>query len=269
MSDHASQSAHPRGAPSPTADSARQLVDLAAAAGGLAHEIRNPLSTLKVNLQLLAEDWRDIAAADPATADLVRRSTHRIVTMVREVDRLARILDDFLRFVGKHELNRRRCDLRELLGELADFVEPQAAMQSVRIERQWGDAAVICDVDSDLIRIAVSNLLVNALQAMPDGGSLTIRAAASPPAGADAGAPATCGASPSRIAIEVADTGVGVPPDRTARIFEAYFSTRPGGTGLGLATARRIVREHGGELSVRSNIPQGAVFTMELPGHRA
>jgi len=224
------------------------MAELSAVTGGLAHEIRNPLSTLKVNLQLLDEDWRDVAAADPATADLVRRSSKRLTTMIREVDRLARILDDALRFLGHHELNRRACDLRELLDELAEFLEPQARAEGVAIERRYDGAAVTAAVDPDLIKIALTNLMTNAIQAMPAGGVLTLRARN----------------ETGGVCIEVADTGVGIPPEQVGRIFDAFYSTRKGGTGLGLATARRIIREHGGRIDVRSEVGRGTTFSIRL-----
>lgn len=240
-----SREPHDPGAPSHDA-----ITELSAVTGGLAHEIRNPLATLKVNLQLLAEDWHELARIDPSTSDLVRRSIQRVDTMLREADRLALILDAFLRYAARHEPRRERCDLSQFVARIAEFVGPQAAAQRVTIECRDADGPLCVAIDDDLLEQALLNLVFNALQAMPDGGALTIRTRRLPDA---------------RPAIEVIDTGPGIPPDRIGRVFEPYYSTRKGGTGLGLPTARRIVAAHGGSIEVRSEPGQGSTFTIILP----
>lgn len=226
------------------------IAELSAVTGGLAHEIRNPLATLKVNLQLLAEDWRELSRLDPAASDLVRRSLNRVETMLREADRLAHILDAFLRYSARHEPRRIPCDLSQLVARIAEFVAPQAAAQGVNLECRDADGPLRVAVDDDLLEQALLNLVFNALQAMPDGGTLTIQTRRLPD---------------GRPAIDVIDTGTGIPPDRVGRVFEPYYSTRRGGTGLGLPTARRIVAAHGGSIEVRSEPGQGSTFTIILP----
>ncbi|MEE8170896.1 MAG: ATP-binding protein [Phycisphaerae bacterium] len=257
------------------------VAELAAVTGGLAHEIRNPLSTLKVNLQLLREDWRELASTDPAVGDAVRRSLLRLDTMVREVDRLSRILDDFLRFATRHEFELRPHDLHGLLRELIGFVEPTAAAQNVAVKLSLDAGATRVAIDVDRFKQAVLNLLLNALQAMPNGGTLTVRTrdvSEIPDSGGDGN---SAGADPrstnseelsstglNAVAVAVADTGEGIAPDRRARIFDPFYSTRKGGTGLGLATARRIVSDHGGTIDVRSELGVGSTFTITLPVRR-
>lgn len=226
------------------------LAELSAVTGGLAHEIRNPLSTLKVNLQLLAEDWRELARRDDDHADPVRRSLQRIETMLREVDRLAHIVEDFLRFAGHHELHRAPTDLNEHVTDALDLLAAQAASQRIEIARDLATSALRADIDADLMKVALWNLLVNALHAMPHGGTLRV---------------ATGERAAGELFIAVSDTGCGIPETQLPRIFDAYYSTRKGGTGLGLPTARRIVAEHGGRIDVQTEPGRGSTFTIVLP----
>lgn len=214
--------------------------------GGLAHEIRNPLSTLKMNVQLLQEDLREL----PADAPAVGRSLRRAETMKTEIDRLSSILDDFLRFVTRHEPNLKAVDLNAVIRQIVDFFEPQAAAQHVQLATDLADGPLTARIDADRIKQAVLNLLINAVQAMPSGGTLTVRTRRS-----DTG----------RLQILVADTGTGIAPEHRDKIFDAYYSTKKGGSGLGLAMTARIVDEHNGTIGVQSEMNCGTTFTIELP----
>ncbi len=220
---------------------ARRLAELGTLTGGLAHEIKNPLSTVQLNLQLLAEDL---------PAENAGRLVNRLGTVQREVSRLRDILDDFLRYAGKLELNRKPVDLNNLLQELVDFFAPQAQLQRVRLRVQPAQSPVNIAADSRLLKQAVMNLMLNGLQAMDgQGGDMILSAA-------DQGREAV---------IHVTDTGKGISAENLPHIFDAYYSTRKGGTGLGLAMARRIIEEHRGRLSVTSQPGQGTEFVIHLP----
>lgn len=235
---------------------AEQLRELSALTGGLAHEIRNPLSTLKVNLQLLDEDWRQVESSDPAghpeAQDIARRSRTRITTLLKEADRLEQILHDFLQYIGRRDLKCTRTDLNHVVSELADFYRPQAHIGGIELTLRVHDRPLLCDVDVNLLKQALLNLLINAQQAMQHGGHLRLTLSKD-----DAGF----------ARIDVTDSGSGIPAESRERIFQAYYSTKKGGTGLGLATARRIIREHGGTISVQSEPAGGATFTIRLPMH--
>ncbi|HZL36734.1 MAG TPA: ATP-binding protein [Tepidisphaeraceae bacterium] len=221
---------------------AERLAELGTLTGGLAHEIRNPLSTIQLNLQLFREDLRDV----PGTSRLVGR----LETVQKEASRLRDILDDFMRYAGKIELSRSRVDVYTLLEELVDFYTPQAQLQRVRLRVRRAERPIVASLDERLVKQAVLNLMINALQAMPgEGGEIMLAARE------EAG----------RLIIDVTDTGKGIGPEALARIFDAYYSTRRGGTGLGLAISRRIVDEHGGHVSVSSEPGKGSVFTLEFP----
>jgi signal transduction histidine kinase len=212
--------------------------------GGLAHEIKNPLSTVQLNLQLLEEDL------DPKEPSQ-QRVISRLHTVQREAGRLRETLDDFLRFAGKIELDRKPTDVNELLEELVDFFSPQAQLQRVQLRLRKENRPIIVPLDPRLVKQAVLNLLINATQAMPGGGELILSASQ----------------SNGEACIDVVDTGGGISPEAVQNIFKAYYSTKRGGTGLGLAISQRIAQEHGGSLTVKSELGKGSDFTLRLPLH--
>lgn len=225
----------------------QQLAELGTLTGGLAHEIKNPLSTIKVNLQLLTEDLDS-----PSASQQQLRWLRRLRAAAGEVSRLQEVLDDFLRFAGKHELTIVRADLREIVSDLADFFTPQAEGEGVRVRTSLSDQPVLVNVDPALLKQALLNLMINAQQAMPDGGELILKVTR----------------SRRRATVEVIDTGVGMDEDVQRQIFQAYYTTKRGGTGLGLSTALRIVREHHGQVRVDSTPGKGTRFTIDLPAGR-
>ena len=210
---------------------------------GLAHEIRNPLSTLNLNLQLLAEDLNR-----PQT-ETERRTARKLEVLQHETRRLEEILDGFLRFAGRMELQKRPLDAAEMIRDLLDFYEPQAIQKRITVRETIPDGLPAIDADPDLLKQAMLNIILNAQAAMSDGGELMVVARA------EAGG----------LAISITDTGSGIPQDRLGRIFEAYYSSRPGGTGLGLPTVKRIVAEHGGTIDVTSEVGRGTQFVIHLP----
>jgi signal transduction histidine kinase len=224
------------------AQHAERLAELGTLTGGLAHEIKNPLSTVQLNLQLLRED---ILPENPAYS----RLTSRIDTVTKETSRLREILDDFLRYAGRIEIDRKPTELNQLLDELVDFFSPQAQLQHVQLRLRKSPAPIVASVDSKLIKQAVLNLMLNGMQAMPNGGEMILAASN----------------GDGRAMIEVIDTGAGIPPETQAKIFQAYYSTKKGGTGLGLAMAKRIAEEHGGSLSVNSEMGKGSDFSITIP----
>ncbi len=221
---------------------AERLAELGTLTGGLAHEIKNPLSTVQLNLQLLRED---LSPDDPGYS----RLTSRLDTITKETSRLREILDDFLRYAGRLELDRKPTELNHLLDELVDFFSPQAQLQRVQLRLRHSDQPVNANVDPKLIKQAVLNLMLNGMQAMPNGGEMILAASN----------------GDGNAVIDVIDTGSGIPPETQAKIFQAYYSTKSGGTGLGLAMAKRIIEEHGGKLGLASEMGKGSDFSISLP----
>ena len=221
---------------------AERLAYVGQLAGGLAHEIKNPLSTLSLNLQLLAEDWEEGGGARDA------RAMRRIETLQRESERLAGVLDDFLRFARGHDLNLVPGDLFAVVAEVLDFFAPEAEQDGVDVRRDLKPLPRVA-LDADTIKQALFNIVLNAQQAMPEGGQIFVQTAA----------------RNGDVFVHITDTGCGIPREEREAIFRPYHSTKQGGTGLGLPTSRRIVEEHGGSLRVESEVGKGSRFTLRLP----
>ena len=221
---------------------AERLAELGTLTGGLAHEIKNPLSTIQLNLQLLQED---LLPENPAYSRVI----NRLKTCERETGRLREILDDFLRYAGKIELQRSKVELNRMCEDLVDFFLPQAQLGRVQLRLKRGAADVHVNADERLLKQAVLNLILNGMQAMPGGGELILAVSD----------------GDDEAKIDVIDTGSGIDPEVISRIFDAYYSTKKSGTGLGLAMTRRIAEEHGGRVSVASEVGKGSDFALHLP----
>jgi len=217
--------------------------ELAETAGVFIHEIKNHLSTLGLNLQLLAEDF------ESPQSPRERRALERVTRLQNECSRLVEVSNDFLRFTRVKDLALRPYDLRKVLEELVDFFEPMARSSNVRVNVFLPADMPPVHLDPDLMKQALLNLMLNAQQAMPGGGELTLLAAAEGP----------------WLVLHVIDTGAGIPPEAMENLFKPFFSTKPGGSGLGLPTARKVLEAHGGSLSAQSQPGRGTCFTMRLP----
>jgi two-component system sensor histidine kinase HydH len=221
----------------------QQYTELAELAGGFIHEIKNHLSTLGLNLQLLAEDFQD-----PQT-QRERRAADRVQRLQTECHRLIDISNDFLRFARVKDLERKPCNLAVLIEELIDFFGPTARQGNIEINSFLPADLPPVPLDRELFKQALLNLLLNAEQAMPEGGELTIQATA----------------GPEHVELSLIDTGCGMTPEIRAKIFRPFFSAKPGGTGLGLPTVRKIVEAHDGSIEVQSEPGRGTKFTIRLP----
>ena len=226
---------------------------LARLASGLAHEIKNPLSTMAINLALLEEDWTRVAAGrNPSAPELTpreQRSLKRVKTLQREVERLEQIVDEFRRYARGGQINRSPTDLAVLVRGLLEFVEPEDEAQGIRHHADLPIGLPLVLLDEGVFKQAVLNLLVNARQAMPGGGELLVRVRR----------------DGSWIELSITDTGVGMNAEQLAHCFEEYWSDKKGGTGLGLSSARRTVEEHGGTIHVVSEPGRGTSFSIFLP----
>jgi len=221
----------------------QQVAELAELAGGFIHDIKNHLSTIRLNLQLLSEDFQE------PQSQRERRALERVNRLQNECQRLVDISNDFLRFARVKDLDLVPVDLAVLIEELIDFFTPMARSASIEIKSYLPSSLPPVLVDRDLFKQALLNLFLNAQQAMPGGGELTIQAAP----------------GPAGIRLDLIDTGKGMTPEVLASAFKPFFSARPGGTGLGLATTRRIIEAHGGSIEVQSEVGLGTKFTIHLP----
>jgi len=223
-----------------------QYAALAELAGGFIHEIKNHLSTLGLNLQLLAEDFQD------AQSQRERRALTRIHRLQGDCQRLVDVSNDFLRFARMSDLNLKPANLAKIVEEMSDFFSPTARAANIDIKAFVSADLPSVLLDRDLFQQALLNLMLNAEQAMPQGGEMAIQAVL------DEGSPAT-------VSLSLIDTGQGMTAEVAARVFQPFFSTRPGGTGLGLPTTRKIVEAHGGTIEVQSEVGRGTKFTIRLP----
>lgn len=239
------------------ASRAERLAEVGAMTGGLAHEIRNPLSTIGLNVQLLEEGLQ------APTQDERDAALRRVRAVRREVERLRDILENFLRYAGAVHLEPQRVDLARTLEELADFFHPQAEQAGVRLRLDIGAKPVMALADPQLLKQALLNLLLNAVQAMESAPLSEHEQDRRPPELILRLEPADRDAE--RVRLHVVDTGPGVPPERVEDVFRPYFTTRSGGSGLGLAITRRIVEAHGGSIELRSEPGKGADFVITLP----
>ena len=241
-------------------------------AAGVAHEIRNPLNAISIGLQRLRMEF---APAEPEARAEYGRFTEIIQA---EVGRLNTIVQQFLSLARPSRLTLTEEPMAPLLEELLTLLSSQASAQQIRIvsELELGGARI--RMDRQQLIHAFMNVLLNAVQAMPDGGILTVRAYQDPGGrrqkaeGSETRGRSVLPTADRRVppgwpsvVIEVADTGPGIPPEHRDRIFEPYFTTKESGTGLGLALAYKIVQEHDGSITVESRVGSGATFLIMLP----
>jgi signal transduction histidine kinase len=200
---------------------------------------------MNLTLQLMEEEWA--SERSPAA----RRTLERVQSLRREIARLEEILDDFLRYAGIRRLERGDVDLNRVIEETASFFAPECTRAGVDLAFYPDLRLPFLRLDERLVKQALLNLLLNAVQAMEGlaGAQLIVRTRLEGDA----------------ARIDVIDTGTGIPEDIRDRVWDVYFSLKKEGTGLGLPTARRIVEEHGGTLSFESEVGKGTTFTIRLP----
>ena len=233
----------------------KELEELGKLTGKLAHEIKNPLSTIKINLKLISEDLQTSNTAKSGKTATEKndqnltRAIRKIAVIQKEADRLEQILDGFLRYISKTELQLAGVDINDLISDMVDFYSPQAHSHAITIRQGFCSGPLTCKVDADMLKQVILNLFINAQQAMSNGGELIIRT----------------DRRKKNALITISDTGRGIAPDKLPRIFDAYYSSRPQGSGLGLPTARKIVRAHNGTITVTSEPGKGTAFTIKLP----
>jgi len=220
-----------------------QYAEIVRLVGALAHEIKNPLSTIRLNMELLAEELRDSQSAHD------RRALRKVEIVQRECQRLQALLEDFLNFARVGRLDLQPRDLNQEVRQVLDFFQPKARAAGIELIDYLASDLPTVLLDSQSFRAALLNLVINAEQAMPEGGQLVVR---------------TYGTADG-VALELIDTGCGMDEKTLGRIFDAFFSTRAGGSGLGLPTARKIIEAHGGRIDVQSAPGRGTQFTIRLP----
>ncbi len=222
---------------------APHLTELAEVASGFIHEIKNRVNALSLNLQLLAEDFET-----PQTPR-ERRALDRVNRLHGECQKLVDLASDFMRFARVQDLTTETTPLDSVVSRMVDFLSPTARQQKVEIN--WYPAADLppVNLDRDLFELCLLNLMLNAEQAMPDGGTLTLMASR----------------DGDHVCLDVIDTGHGIPAEQLSKLFLPFYTTKANGHGLGLATTRKIVLAHRGTIDVQSELGRGTKFTIRLP----
>jgi signal transduction histidine kinase len=226
---------------------ARRLAAIGRLTANVGHEVKNPINAMVVHLELL----RGKLAADAFERESAQRHVDILADEMRRLDRVVETLADFSRPM---DLDLREHDLRRVVDQTLDLAGAELKEHGVRIESEAPPTVVPVRVDAELVRQALLNLLLNAMQAMPSGGVVRVSVRRD-----------------QRMAIvEIADNGAGIPATLLPRIFDLYFTTKPKGSGIGLAMTYRILQLHGGALEVRSDADpasptRGTTFTLHIP----
>ncbi len=207
-------------------------------AAQVAHEIRNPLGGIKGFASLLHRDLAD-------KPDMLRLTDY----IVEGANTLDRLVTQVLNFSRPFHLEIKTIDLSEILKELQETLFAESALNPTIDFKLTVPKSLLCPGDSGLLKAAIHNLLMNAIQAMPDGGKLTVKLEK----------------NDSKAEIKIIDTGIGIPEDHLKKLFSPFFSTKPDGNGLGLAEAHKVLQAHGGEISVDSLSGHGTCFTLKIP----
>jgi signal transduction histidine kinase len=242
----------------------RKLASLNRLLAGVAHEVKNPLNAMTIHLELLRQKLGRRApvavgasagalalsgpGGSPAPAPVDALMSH-VSIIGEEIRRLDHVVQGFLRFSRPEELQVEPVSLHAMLQDITDVVRPQAEQQGIAVQMEALEGVAI-QVDRAMVRQALLNLALNAIDAMPSGGTLTLRARP---------------VENEQVQIDVVDTGVGIEPTHLAKIFDLYFTTREQGSGLGLSMVYRTVQLHDGTIEVESSPGHGAAFRVRLP----
>jgi len=218
----------------------QKLASLGKMAAGVAHEINNPLTSITINAHLLLED----RGPDDPDRDA-------LTLIAEETDRCAKIVKGLLEFSRQTPSEATDADLNDIVERALALLEKQATVRNIKVVKDLDKALPFIVVDKNKMQQVVSNLVINACEAMPDGGTLTI---ATRP-----------GDDGRRIELRVSDTGVGIPKSNMGQLFDPFFTTKSHGTGLGLAVSYGIVQQRGGTIEVESEVGKGSAFTVKLP----
>jgi len=221
---------------------AERLSTLGELAAGISHEIRNPLASIRGTAEIL----QDITTPQEKRQEFAK-------LMLHEVDRLTRVVENYLRLARFQRLNREKANMKEILSRMLQIVESQMKRKNITISTEFAPDLPELDLDVSQIEQALLNLLLNSAAAMPDGGTLSLASYLRKSDGAGG------------VVVEVKDTGAGIAPEHLSRVFEPFFTTRQDGTGLGLSMVKRIVKAHGGSVEVSSEVGHGTCVTLFLP----
>ncbi len=220
-----------------------QYHELNVLAASLAHEIKNPLSTIRMNMELLGEDLEEVQTPQ------ARRASERVETVNRQCQRLETLLNDFLRFTRLNQLELKTGNLNEQIAHVLNFFQLQADQQQIEIKRYLETDLPAIKMESQTLQAALMNLVKNSIEAMPLGGQLVVRTRL----------------ARSGVALDLIDNGCGMTSEALMKMFKTFYTTKEGGSGLGLPMAKKIIEAHGARINVQSELGLGTQFTLEFP----
>ncbi|WP_390621566.1 two-component system sensor histidine kinase NtrB [Roseimaritima sediminicola] len=221
----------------------RQYDELAELAGSLAHEIKNPLSVIHMNIDLLSEELAEL------DSPMRQRALNKADIVRQQCERMQALLRDFLRFARLREIDLTPGNLNDQIDRVLRAYEAQADQDNVDIKRYLDADLPSIMLHSDTLQSALMNLVKNALEAMGRGGQLVVRTYS----------------TRGGVALELIDDGPGMEDSTVIHMFEPFYSTKTGGSGLGLPTARKIIEAHGGGITVQSEPGRGTRFVLAFP----
>jgi len=221
---------------------AEHLAGIGQFASSIAHEIKNPLNFISLSVDLIREKYKPVDSTTQQNFDSM------IVNIKKEIQRVSRFAESFLEFGRPLELNRQMTDMDKLIDEVIDLVTAKAQMDNIEIRKSCASLPELF-VDPEFIKTCLYNIILNAFQAMPVGGTLTV----------------TTKQQDNSFLFIIEDTGIGIPEDRISRVFDPFFTTKTTGLGLGLALTKRVIEEHGGKVEIRSSEGSGTTFSIALP----
>jgi signal transduction histidine kinase len=206
---------------------------------GVAHEVKNPINAIVLHLQLLQNK---LLQSDPDT----RRHMDIIDSEIHRLDRVVQILVDFTR---PRDLHLEQIDLKHILEDVAQLAAPDAEQRGVNLQTDFQEESLPVTADSDFMKQAILNVVLNGVQAMTNGGKLWL----------------TARREEGNVVTEIRDEGIGIPRDLQEKVFELYFTTKPGGSGIGLAQTYQIMQWHYGSVEFESQDGKGTTFRLRLP----
>ncbi len=225
---------------------AERLAAMGRVSAQVAHEVRNPLSSIGLNIEMLEEQ---ISAAQFESEASRQEARALVASAIRELDRVTEITDDYLRLARLPVPVLKPEDIGAIVESVLGFSSEELERANIRVERHMPQMQLLVSADESQMRQVVMNLIRNAREAMPAGGVLTVSAKQ----------------TNQRIEVRFSDGGPGIAADVQMRLFEPFFTTKAGGTGLGLSIARQIVEEHSGQIEVEQSSPLGSTFLITLP----
>jgi len=214
-------------------------------AAGVAHEIRNPLAGIAGAIEIITKDFPKDHPDREVLEDLRQ-----------EVRRIEKVLNDMLAYAKPKPPQFGRADLKETFARTLHLARQQTGLRHIEFSVQVPPDLPACRVDSEQLHQVLLNLVLNGMQAIEGEGRITMAAKVDAPGGPS---------QDDSVEISVSDTGAGIPPESLERIFRPFYTTKRGGTGLGLSLCRRIIRQHGGTLTVESKMGKGSRFIIRLP----